>query len=77
MTTLPEQFCIVRHIPTDPLQNMPVLSLHPPDFTPGMRYTQEQKDTMKVNEEGFLTDEEEKLVHHLIKLQELAFVLRP
>ncbi|KAF7763894.1 hypothetical protein Agabi119p4_8431 [Agaricus bisporus var. burnettii] len=52
---------------------MPALPFHPPDFTPGTRYTEERKDAMNVNKEGFLTDEEEKLVHHLIKLQELAF----
>jgi hypothetical protein len=72
-TTLPENFHIVCHIPSDPLENMPTLPFHSPDFILGTRYTQERKEAMKVNEESFLTDEEEKLVHHLIKLQEMAF----
>ena len=42
----------------------------PPDFTPGKRYTQERHDKLKLNLDGFLTDEEEKPVHELVKLQE-------
>ncbi|KAJ3555802.1 hypothetical protein NP233_g12120 [Leucocoprinus birnbaumii] len=72
-TTLPENFRIVRRVPTDPLADMPILPTHPPDFTPGSRYTLERKQSMNVNPEGFLFPEEEKLVHHLIKLQELGF----
>jgi hypothetical protein len=52
---------------------MLTLLSHPPDFTPGMRYTEERKEEMKINEDGFLTNKEEKLVHHLVKQQEMAF----
>ena len=72
-TTLPEEFRIVRKIPSDPLANMPVLPTHPPEFTPGVRYTQERKDRMPVNKDNFLWPEEEKLVHHLIKVHEQGF----
>lgn len=72
-TTLPENFRIVRRIPTDPLETLPILPLQPPDFTPGIRYTNERKEAMKVNNENFLWPEEEKLVHHLIKTQEMGF----
>lgn len=72
-TTLPEEFRIVRKIPTDPLATLPTLPTKPPDFTPGERYTQERKEMMPVNKNGFLWPEEEKLVHHLIKLHETAF----
>ncbi|KAJ3564557.1 hypothetical protein NP233_g8218 [Leucocoprinus birnbaumii] len=72
-TTLPEDFRIVRRIPSDPLETLPVLPFHPPAFTPGIRYTLERKSAMNVNKDQFLWPEEEKLVHHLIKLQEMAF----
>jgi hypothetical protein len=35
-TTLPENFHIVHRIPTNPLENMPELPTHPPDFIPGI-----------------------------------------
>ena len=40
-TTLPEKFCIVHHIPSDPLAELPILPTRPPEFTPGSRYTEE------------------------------------
>jgi hypothetical protein len=35
-TQLPEEFCIICNIIGDPLENMPVLPTHPPDFVPGL-----------------------------------------
>ena len=72
-TTLPEEFRIIRRFPSNPLADLPKLPTSPPDFTPGIRYTQERKDQMKVNTDNFLWPEEEKLVHHIIKLHEYAF----
>jgi Integrase zinc binding domain/RNase H-like domain found in reverse transcriptase len=71
--TLPEEFRIVRRSHPSPLEDMPVLPFHPPEFTPGQIYTQERKDAHMANPGGFLWPEEEKLVHHLIKVQEKAF----
>lgn len=42
-TTLPEDFRIVRRIPSSPLESLPILPFHPPEFTPGSRYTLERK----------------------------------
>jgi hypothetical protein len=70
VTQLPEEFCIVRNIIGDPLENMLVLPTHPPDFVPGLRYTQEWYEKLKLNPNGFLWPEEEKLAHHLVKEQE-------
>lgn len=72
-TTLPEKFRIVRRIPCNPLENLPKLSPRPPEFSPGSRYTNEQMQSMNINPDGFLWPEEEKLVHHLVKTQELGF----
>jgi hypothetical protein len=33
---LPEEFCIIRNIIGDPLENMPVLLTHPSDFVPSL-----------------------------------------
>ncbi|TFK18710.1 hypothetical protein FA15DRAFT_558899, partial [Coprinopsis marcescibilis] len=49
------------------------LPTHPPGFTPGERYTQERKEKMKVNEDGFLMGEEEKLVHYVVRELEKCF----
>lgn len=71
-TTLPEDFRIVRRIPCNPLESMPTLPTHPPEFTPGLRYTTERMKVMNINPDGFLWPEEVKLIHHLIKSQELG-----
>ena len=72
-TTLPEDFRIIRRIPSNPLETLPLLPFHPSDFIPGLRYTLEHKLAMNINQDQFLWPEEEKLAHHLIKLQEFAF----
>ena len=72
-TTLPDEFRIIRRIPSDPLAELPKLPTSPPEYSPGERYTQERKDVMPVNTNKFLWPEEEKLVHYLIKIHELAF----
>ena len=72
-TTLPEEFRIVRRIPSDPLVNLPILPTHPPEFEPGERYTRERMEAMPVNKDGFLWPEEVKLVHYLIREHKYAF----
>jgi hypothetical protein len=67
---LPEEFRIICNIIGDPLENMPVLPMHPPNFVPGLQYTQEQYEKLQLNPNSFLWPEEEKLTHHLIKEQE-------
>jgi hypothetical protein len=69
-TQLPEEFCIVRNIIGDPLENMPILLMHPPDFVPSLRYTQERYEKLQLNPDSFLWLEEEKLAHHLVREQE-------
>jgi hypothetical protein len=70
MMQLPEEFCIVRNIIGDPLENMLVLLMHPPDFVPGLQYMQEWYEKLQLNPDSFLWLEEEKLVHHLVREQE-------
>jgi hypothetical protein len=72
-TTLPEEFRIVRKMPSDPLAGIPQLPTSPPEFVPGLRYTEERMELMPVNKNNFLWPEEEKLVHYLIRAHEDAF----
>uniref|UniRef100_A0A0W0G1B9 Uncharacterized protein n=1 Tax=Moniliophthora roreri TaxID=221103 RepID=A0A0W0G1B9_MONRR len=58
----------------NPLEGMPKLPANPPKYTLGVHYTEEQKKVIDENHpEGFLLPEERKLLHCLLKLQEMAF----
>jgi hypothetical protein len=51
---LSEEFRIIHNIIRDPLENMLVLLMHPPNFIPGLWYMQEQHDKLQLNPNGFL-----------------------
>jgi len=71
---LPGEFRIRREIVGDPLLEMPELLVKPPEFEPTGRYTQERKDKMDGRHKGdFLWDEERKLLHHFMMLQNGGF----
>jgi len=70
--TLPEEYCIVRRIPSDPLLSLPILPTHLPNFILSEKFTQEHREKMNSNVSGFLWPEEEKLVLFLIIAQEEA-----
>ena len=71
--TLPEEFRIVRYEHPDPLKGLPILPAHPPPFEPGMRFTEERKQALDLNPEGFLTQDEVRLVQWMIRQHEAAF----
>jgi len=72
--TLPERFRITREIVDNPLQGMPKLLEHPPEFKPRECYTLERKEKLDIaHEEGFLWPEERKLMHWLVREQNEAF----
>ena len=68
--TLPEEFTIKCKIPLDPFLDLPELPTKSPPFTPGENYTQDLKDDMNIKEDGFLTQDEEGLVHWIIRDEE-------
>jgi hypothetical protein len=72
-TETPPEFRIIRNIIGDPLADLPTLPTNPPEFTPGVRYTEERAKKLRINQSGFMWPEEEKLAHHLIREQEMAF----
>lgn len=69
-TTLPEEFRIIQKPHRDPLQGLPVLPTHPPEFTAGGRYTQERYEVQAERMGDFLWPEEKKLAHWVIREQE-------
>src|SRR6266702_774314 len=70
--SLPEDFCIIRRRPEDPLLSLPALPTHPPEFTPGTRLTQEHFEALNLNKFDFLWPEEAKLAAHILKVNEKA-----
>jgi hypothetical protein len=68
--TLPEDFCIIRRRPKDPLISLPPLPANPLYFIPGLRLTQERLNTMNINKYNFLWPEEERLAQHVLKTNE-------
>ena len=72
----PEDARVERRFPEDPLLSLPPLSPHPPEFTSGERLTEERLQDMKINEDGFLWPEEEKLFAHILKLNEQALAFQ-
>src|SRR6266850_1763091 len=71
---LPAQFRIVHNITGDPLADMPTLLTNPTEFTLTGRYTVERKEAVDKQHKGnFLWDEERKLMHHFMSVQNEAF----
>ena len=71
---LPGEFGIRREITGDPLAEMPELSVKFPEFKPTGMYTLEQKEKIDNCHEGdFLWEEERKLMHHFMMLQNEGF----
>ncbi|EPS99181.1 hypothetical protein FOMPIDRAFT_1124857 [Fomitopsis schrenkii] len=68
----PEDARVERRFPEDLLLSLPPLSPQPPEFTSGDCLTIEHLEEIKINEEGFLWPEEEKLFAHILKLNEQA-----
>jgi hypothetical protein len=57
-------------IPEDPLLTLPVLTPHPPEFFPSSKITMDRFKEIELNADGYLLPEEEKLMAHILKLNE-------
>ena len=64
--TVPDNIRVQRKIPRDPMLTLPLLPTHPPEFIPTTQLTAEHIDGLKVNKDGFLWPEEEKLMKHIL-----------
>ncbi|EIW53127.1 uncharacterized protein TRAVEDRAFT_135218, partial [Trametes versicolor FP-101664 SS1] len=71
----PEDARVIRQFPENPLDTLPSLPKQPPEFIPTQKITMERIEEMKINKDGFLWPEEEKLFKHIFRLNErvLAF----
>src|SRR6266567_2077213 len=67
---LPPDCEVIRRIPEDPLLTLPQLVMHPPEFVPTTKITQERLTELNINATGFLWPEEEKLFQHIMRLNE-------
>ncbi|KZS92611.1 hypothetical protein SISNIDRAFT_412528, partial [Sistotremastrum niveocremeum HHB9708] len=69
---IPDDFKIVRRIPEDPLLTLPPIQHPLPEFSPGVRLTQERWDKIEADllKIGFLLPEEIKLFQHVLKNNE-------
>lgn len=70
--TLPEDYRIIRRPHPHPLCNLPKLPTDPPDFNPGSRFTQERFDSLNIDPTGFLSADERKLAHWVLRQHEEA-----
>ncbi|KLO04966.1 hypothetical protein SCHPADRAFT_807662, partial [Schizopora paradoxa] len=69
---LPEEVRVRRQFPEDPLASLPPLPVRPPVFVSSERLTSERLAEMRINEDGFLWPEEEKLFAHIFRMNEMA-----
>ena len=67
---MPEEMKSRRHFPNDPLQNLPQLPHHPPQFIPTEKVTEERMASLAIEEHDELLPEEKKLLQHIILLNE-------
>jgi len=70
----PEDARVYRQFPENPLNSLTPLTPLPPDFIPTKKLTKERLALIKLNPDGFLWPEEEKLFVHVMKLNEAALV---
>ena len=68
----PEDACVHRQFPENPLDSLTPLTPLPPDFIPTKKLTKERLALMKLNPDGFLWPEEENFFAHVMKLNEVA-----
>ncbi|KAG2344683.1 hypothetical protein BDR05DRAFT_881936, partial [Suillus weaverae] len=71
----PQDACVFRQFPHNPLETMAPLTPNPLEFIPDDRLTHEHMESLNINSIGFLWPEEVKLFHYVMHLNQdgLAF----
>jgi len=77
LAPLDEEYRVLHQLPDDPLAGLVPLPMHPPDFVPGKRFTQERADALDLDPTKWLWLEEVKLVRWLVRDHEKAFAWVP
>ena len=77
LAPLDEEFRITRSLPDDPLSGLKPLPSHPPDFIPGVHFTQERADNLDLDPANWLWPDKVKLVRWIVLEHEMAFTWVP
>jgi len=67
---MPEDVKVTRTFPEDPLKTLPVLPFHAPEFMPTAKITQERMDKLAIDQNMDLTEDERRLLKHVLVLNE-------
>ena len=67
---MPEDVKVHRTFPQDPLENLPILPTHAPEFIPTSRITQQRMDELDIDSNPDLWEEEKRLLKHILVLNE-------
>ena len=67
---MPKDCKVRRTFPKDPLSNLPALPTRPPEFTPTQKITQERMDKLDITNNPDITEEEKRLLQHVLVLNE-------
>ena len=73
LAPLEEEYQVLRWLPDNPLASIVPLPTHPPEFIPGVRFTQACSDTLDLNPANWLWPKELKLVRWIVLNHETAF----
>ena len=77
LAPLDEEFRITRSLPDDPLSRLKPLPSHPPNFIPGVRFTQEHTDNLDLDCANWLWPDKVKLVHWIVLKHKMAVTWIP
>ncbi|KZV80435.1 hypothetical protein EXIGLDRAFT_567833, partial [Exidia glandulosa HHB12029] len=71
---LPQEYRIVRNRPSDCMDSLPELPVHPPTWVPSTSHlTAERMAGFQLDAEGFLTDDEVRLFEYIIERHQQVF----
>ena len=73
LAPLDEEFHITQSLLDDPLAGLKPLPLHPPNFSPGVHFTQEHADNLDLDPTNWLWLDEVKLICWIILKHKMAF----
>ena len=71
-TPIPAEFKVTCTFLHNPLATLPKLDVHPPDFIPTKKLTEDRLESLEISKSGFLWPEEIKLFQQILLLNEEA-----
>ena len=77
LAPLDKEFHITQSLLDDLLTRLKPLPSHPPNFIPGVHFTQEHADNLDLDPANWLWPDKVKLVHWIILEHEMAFTWIP